>query len=444
MSRSAAVTVYGAGYVGLVAAACFAEAGHRVTAVDVDPGRVAALEAGRVPFHEPGLSDLLVRGVSSGRLRFTADGVAAAAEAEVIFLAVGTPPTADGTTDESQLVAAASAAGAGATRDFTLVIKSTAPIGAAERAQQAARAAVAQHGARHKIAVVVNPEFLRAGHAVHDFQHPDRVVVGGDDPAAVSAVVALYEPFGSQIKIVTTGLRSAAMIKYAANAMLATRVSFMNELANLAERVGADIEEIRRGVGGDLRIGAAYLEAGMGFGGSCLPKDAASLVAVGREAGVDLGVVRATLSANERQPHRLAEKLERLGGPIKGRRIAVWGLAFKEGTDDLRDAPSSVLIDDLVSAGATVAAYDPEAGDGARTRYAHTPHVEICSSAEAAIRAAHALVITAGWPEFRDADLRTVATAMAGDLVVDGRNLFDPQTAAAAGLRYSGIGRGMA
>lgn len=441
---SSDITVYGAGYVGLVAAACLAEIGHSVTAVDADATRIDALQKGNVPFHEPGLQEAVRRGVAAGRLRFTTDGTSAAAGAEVAFLAVGTPPAANGATDESQLLAAAAAAGAGATRDLTLVIKSTAPIGAAERALEAARAASKKAGRTCEFSVVVNPEFLRAGHAVHDFMHPDRIVIGGDDEAAVARVAALYEPrFGSEA-IITTSLRSAAMIKYAANAMLATRVSFMNELANLAEQVGADIEEVRRGLGSDPRIGSAYLDAGMGFGGSCLPKDAASLLAVARESGVELGVLRATLAANEAQAHRLREKLIRLGGALDGRTIAVWGLAFKEGTDDLRDAPSSILIHDLIAAGARVRAFDPKAGDGARRIYQGSEFVTICESADEALAGAYALAITAGWPEFREVSPAQISAALSGALVVDGRNIFDPMEMAAAGLRYSGIGRGLA
>jgi UDPglucose 6-dehydrogenase len=436
--------VYGAGYVGLVAAACLAEAGHQVTAVDVNPERVAALARGEVPFHEPELSNLVAKGVAAGNLHFTSDGIAAATNAEVLFLAVGTPPTPSGATDETQLIAAAAAAGAGATQDITLVIKSTAPIGAAERARAAAQEAIKERRAPYTVSVVVNPEFLRAGHAVHDFQHPDRVVIGADETAAIDRVASLYETFVPSDKIIKTGLRSAAMIKYAANAMLATRVSFMNELANLAEHVGADIEEIRRGVGGDERIGAAYLEAGMGFGGSCLPKDAASLISVAQSVGAELGVVKATLAANERQPHRLLEKLVRLGGSVKGRQIAVWGLAFKDGTDDLRDAPSSVLIQDLLRAGAKIRAYDPKAGEGARELYRAEMGVTICTTAKEAIDGAHALVITAGWPEFKRAEPMQLAALLTGRLVVDGRNLFDPQLMAAAGITYSGIGRGLA
>lgn len=444
MTRETAITVYGAGYVGLVAAACLAEAGHSVTAVDVNPLRVAALGRGELPFHEPGLSELLARGIATGKLRFTSDGVAAAAGAEAIFLAVGTPAAPSGATDETQLIAAAAAAGAGATQDATLVIKSTAPIGAAERALEAAQHAATEHGSSCTFSVVVNPEFLRAGHAVHDFQQPDRVVIGGDEAVAVERIAALYGSFVADEKIVRTGLRSAAMIKYAANAMLATRVSFMNELANLAERVDADIEEIRRGIGGDPRIGAAYLEAGMGFGGSCLPKDAASLISVAEGLGVELGVIRATISANELQPHRLLEKLVRLGGPLQGRQISVWGLAFKDGTDDLRDAPSSVLIHDLLASGARISAYDPQAGESAQQLYQGEAAVTIYATAAEALNGAHALVITAGWPEFRSADLTKMAKELSSKIVVDGRNLFDPHAMAAAGLKYSGIGRGLA
>jgi len=416
------ITVYGAGYVGLVAAACFAEAGHEVLAVDPDPKRLASLNAGRVPFVEAGLDALVAKGIASGRLAFSGDPETAAAFSSMHFLAVGTPSAADGSTDESQLITAAHAIGRGAVGDVVVVVKSTAPVGAAERVIDEVRHELSQRGVAFQAEVVVNPEFLRAGSAVKDFFEPDRVVVGGENSSAVAAV--------------------ASLVKYAANAMLATRVSFMNELANLAEALGADIEGVRRGLGADPRIGNQYLNPGMGYGGSCLPKDVASLIAVGEVAGVTMGVARAVAEANDVQPHRIADKLERHLGDLAGRVIAVWGIAFKAGTDDMRDAPSRILITDLLTAGATVRAFDPAAGKGAKTFYEKEHDVTIVESAAEALQGADALAIAADWPEFRQVSPETILAALSEPLVVDGRNLFDPVRMRESGITYCGVGRG--
>jgi UDPglucose 6-dehydrogenase len=290
----------------------------------------------------------------------------------------------------------------------------------------------------------VNPEFLRAGSAVKDFFEPDRVVVGGENIDAVAAVASLYTPFVAAEKILTMDAASASLVKYAANAMLATRVSFMNELANLAEALGADIEGVRRGLGADPRIGSQYLSPGMGYGGSCLPKDVASLIAVGEVAGVTMGVARAVAEANDVQPHRIADKLERHLGDLAGRVIAVWGIAFKAGTDDMRDAPSRILITDLLTAGATVRAFDPAAGVGAKALYEKEHDVTIVGSAAEALQSADALAIAADWPEFRQVSPETIRAALSEPLVVDGRNLFDPVVMRESGITYCGVGRGEA
>jgi len=436
------ITVYGAGYVGLVAAACFAEAGNEVLAVDPDPKRLASLQAGHVPFLEAGLDELVAKGIASRRLTFSGDPEAAAAFSSMHFLAVGTPSASDGSTDETQLIAAAHAIGRGAADSVVVVVKSTAPVGAAERVIDEVRHELSQRGVNFQAEVVVNPEFLRAGSAVKDFFEPDRVVVGGENSDAVAAVASLYTPFVTAEKILLMDAASASLVKYASNAMLATRISFMNELANLSEALGADIEGVRRGLGGDPRIGNQYLSPGMGYGGSCLPKDVASLIAVGEVAGVTMGVARAVAEANDVQPHRMTDKLERHLGDLAGRTIAVWGIAFKAGTDDMRDAPSRILISDLLTAGATVRAFDPAAGGGATALYAKESGVQIVASAAEALAGADALAIAADWPEFRAIKPEVIAAALSEPLVVDGRNLFDPAAMRKAGITYCGVGRG--
>ena len=436
------ITVYGAGYVGLVAAACFSKVGIQVLTVDPDPARLAALSEGRVPFLEPGLDELVTSGIAAGTLRFTGDPEAAAAQSEIHFLAVGTPSAPDGSTDESQLHDAAHAIGRGATSDVIVVIKSTAPAGAAKRVAEAVLSELSARGAEHRVDVIVNPEFLRAGSAVTDFLNPDRVVIGGDNTDAISKVRELYLPFATPEQIFTMDAASASLVKYAANAMLATRISFMNELANLSEALGADIEGVRRGLGADPRIGDQYLSPGLGYGGSCLPKDVASLIAVGEAEGVTMGVARAVAEANSLQPHRISEKLERRLGDLADKTIALWGIAFKGGTDDLRDAPSKILIDDLLTAGARIRAFDPGAAGVARRVYQNVSGVEIVESAEAALQGSNALAIAADWPEFRAVAPSTMLAALVTPLVVDGRNLFDPAEMRAAGLTYCGVGRG--
>jgi UDPglucose 6-dehydrogenase len=357
-------------------------------------------------------------------------------------LAVGTPSSADGSTDESQLISVAHAIGRGAESNVIVVVKSTAPVGAAERVLDEVRREFSQRAVPYVAQVVVNPEFLRAGTSVKDFLEPDRVVVGGEDPESVATVASLYASFVPPEKILRMDATSASLVKYAANAMLATRISFMNELANLAEAVGADVAEVQRGIGADPRIGTKYLQPGMGYGGSCLPKDVASLISVGEDAGVTMGVARAVAEVNSIQAHRITEKLERHLGDLAGRTIAVWGIAFKSGTDDMRDAPSHIVIQDLVEAGAKVQAFDPAAGDGARRHYSAEKDVTVMSSAAEAAAGADALVIAADWPEFRSASPSELAGTLSERVVVDGRNLFDPAAMAAAGIIYSGIGRG--
>ena len=435
------IVVHGGGYVGLAAAVALADRGNSVLLVEVDPARAGALAGGRSAIAEPGVEELLGRVLTSGALLVTSDPAEGARWGELQFVAVGTPARGDGSTDESQLQAVATAIGATADSSVTLVLKSTAPAAALERALATVRAAFAARGVAHAVHGVVNPEFLRTGHALEDFCTPDRVVLGGEPGAALEAVAAVYLGFVPAERVMRMSAASAALVKYAANSMLAVRVSFMNELAALATAQGADIESVRAGVGADPRIGAAHLSAGLGYGGSCLPKDVASLVAEGRAAGVTLGVVAAAAAANDAQPHRVAALLREVVGDLRGKVVGVWGLAFKGGTDDLRDAPSAVVIRDLLNAGAMVSAYDPAAGDAARALYAGVDGVRVVDAALDAARGADALVIAADWPEFRSVDLTTLRGALADAVVVDGRNLLDPAAARAAGLTYVGIGR---
>lgn len=435
------ISVYGAGYVGLVTGACFAESGHTVMVLDTDPKRIQLLQEGRAPFFEPGLDDLVSRGIASGRLQFTASPTEAAHFSNTLFLAVGTPSAADGSTDDTQLMEAARSIGAGAPGSVVVALKSTAPVGVSVKIADLIEHEFAVRELKASVHVVVNPEFLRAGSAVRDFLEPDRVVVGGDDRASVELIASLYTGFTSSEQILLMDASSASLVKYAANAMLATRVSFMNELANLAEPLGADIEQVRRGVGADPRIGSLYLSPGMGYGGSCLPKDVASLMAAGEAAGVTMGVIRAAAEANALQPHRVVEKLERHLGDLAERTIAVWGIAFKGGTDDLRDSPGRALIADLLSSGASVRAFDPLAGSSARSIYTAEPNLQIVESLAASLEGADALAIAADADEFRTVD-PSLLRALSARVVVDGRNLFDPEVMRSAGLTYSGIGRG--
>jgi UDPglucose 6-dehydrogenase len=440
--------VVGAGYVGLTAAAVFAESGHHVSVVEEDATKVALLSRGKAPFHEPGLDDLVASCVASGRLRFFSSPSEALQsiqptpeETLVAFIAVGTPASADGRTDESQLQTCAVNLGAAARdvgiRHLILAIKSTAPVGAATRVHDAAQAAAGIT----TVSVVVNPEFLRSGSTVKDFKNPDRVVVGGSNSEAVDSVCAIYTPFVPAEKILRVGEVSASLIKYASNAMLATRISFMNELAALASKSGADIEEIRRGVGADVRIGADYLQAGMGYGGSCLSKDVSSLISQGETFHVNLGVVRAVAAANEQQAHLLGQMLAEQLGSLQGRSVAVWGFSFKGGSDDTRNSLALVLVDDLVSAGATVRIYDPSHSGHESPRSPLPEGATFVSDKAAAIHGADALAITADWPEFRGADLPEISATLKERLIVDGRNIFDPAAMESAGLRYMGIGR---
>ena len=437
------ISVIGAGYVGLVSAAGFAELGNQVLCLDVDPRKIALLMDGQIPIHEPGLTELVTRNVAAGRLHFTTDAAQAARFGKLQFIAVGTPPDEDGSADLRHVLAAARQIGRHL-GDYTVVVnKSTVPVGTADRVRGAIAEELALRGLDLPFSVVSNPEFLKEGAAVNDFMRPDRVVVGADDPRAIDLLRTLYAPImRNHDRLLVMSVRSAELTKYAANAMLATRISFMNELANLAEALGADIEQVRHGMGSDSRIGTQFLYAGCGYGGSCFPKDVKALISTAAGAGVDLQVARAVEAANERQKTVLPAKLmARLGSDLTGRHIALWGLAFKPETDDLREATSQVVINALLAQGASVAAYDPVAMPAARALYAGEPRLSLAPSALAALEGADALVIVTEWKEFRSVDLQQVRDALRQPLVFDGRNLYDPALARAAGLEYRAIGR---
>ena len=438
------ISVVGTGYVGLVSGACLAEVGNDVLCLDLDPEKIRILESGGIPIFEPGLQDMVQRNVAAGRLRFTTDIERAVHHGTIQFIAVGTPPDEDGSADMQYVLAAARNIGRLMTDYKVVVDKSTVPVGTADRVQAAIAEELQKRGVTTPYAVVSNPEFLKEGAAVEDFMRPDRIIVGANDERAVHLMRALYSPFQrNRERLIVTDVRSAELTKYAANAMLATRISFMNELANLAEALGADIEMVRQGIGADPRIGYHFLYPGCGYGGSCFPKDVKALIKTASgEAGLDLKVLTAVEAANDAQKHVLGRKVkQRLGDDLTGRHFAVWGLAFKPNTDDMREASTIELINDLLAAGATVTAYDPVAmheaqrvlGDDARIGYAKTPNE--------ALAGADALVIVTEWKEFRSPDFDLIKASLKQPLIVDGRNLYDPAWVRGQGFDYLAIGR---
>ena len=430
------ITVIGTGYVGLVAGASFSHAGNRVTCVDVDAERIRCLERGDIPFYEPGLSELVRRNTGLGRLRFTTDTAAAVAGAEVVFIAVGTPQSASGAADLGAVFDVARAIGRHVTGPAVVVIKSTVPVGTTDRVRKLIAAATGHH-----VPVVFNPEFLKEGDALNDFKRPARVILGGDDQGAIDLLVNLYEPFvRTNNRIQTMDARSAELSKYAANCMLATRVSFMNELALLAEKVGADIEQVRLGVGSDPRIGPSFLFAGPGFGGSCFPKDLHALLHTGAEVGEQLGVIRAVVDANERQKAVLGARIGgHFGGDLRGRRIAVWGVAFKPETDDMREAPALVTIEEVLARGGEVVAFDPAAGERARAHFGD--RIALASDMYAAVEGADALALVTEWHQFRRPDFGRLAKSMRTPVLFDARNMWHGPALREHGFTYYGIGR---
>ena len=438
------ITVVGTGYVGLVSGACMAEVGNDVLCLDLDTEKIQILKDGGIPIHEPGLQEMVNRNVAAGRLHFTTSVEQAVQHGTIQFIAVGTPPDEDGSADLKYVLAAARNIGRLMTDYKVVVDKSTVPVGTADLVKAAIAEELQKRGIVTPYSVVSNPEFLKEGAAVEDFMRPDRIVVGADNDQAIFLMRALYAPFQrNHERLIITDPRSAELTKYAANAMLATRISFMNELANLAEKLGADIEMVRQGIGSDPRIGYDFLYPGCGYGGSCFPKDVKALIKTAADkAGIDLKVLGAVEEANDAQKHVLGKKITgHFGSDLSGKHFAVWGLAFKPNTDDMRDAPSRTLLADLFAAGATVTAYDPVAMNEARRVFGDQPRLTYASKAMDALDAADALVIVTEWKEFRSADLDAIKHELKSPVVFDGRNLYDPKFVRSQGIEYFPIGR---
>jgi len=437
------ITVVGTGYVGLVSGTCLAEVGNNVLCLDVDPGKIKILEDGGIPIYEPGLQEMVRRNVAAGRLHFTTDIEKAVQHGTIQFIAVGTPPDEDGSADLQYVLAAARSIGRTMTDYKVVVDKSTVPVGTGAKVKAVILDELAKRAVDIPFSVVSNPEFLKEGAAVEDFMRPDRIVVGAEEEQAIHLMRALYAPFQrNHERLIITDVKSAELTKYAANAMLATRISFMNELANLAEVIGADIEMVRQGIGSDPRIGYHFLYPGCGYGGSCFPKDVKALVKTAADdAGITLKVLTAVEEANDAQKHVLTGKIKNRFGDLKGMHFALWGLSFKPNTDDMRDAPSRELIADLFAAGATVSAYDPVAihetqrifGDESRLQYADSPM--------SALDKADALVIVTEWKEFRSPDFEAIKSVLKNPVIFDGRNLYDPKFVRGLGIEYFAIGR---
>ncbi|HQN64213.1 MAG TPA: UDP-glucose/GDP-mannose dehydrogenase family protein [Methylophilus sp.] len=437
------LTVVGTGYVGLVTGTCLAEVGNHVLCMDVDPVKIKTLQDGGIPIHEPGLLEMVRRNVDAGRLSFTTDIEKAVHFGDIQFIAVGTPPDEDGSADLQYVVEAARNIGKHMIEPKVVVNKSTVPVGTADKVRTAIANELRARNSSLSFQVVSNPEFLKEGAAVEDFMRPDRIVVGTEDAYAREIMRDLYAPFQrNHERLVFMDVRSAELTKYAANAMLATRISFMNELANLAEILGADIEDVRKGIGSDPRIGYHFLYAGCGYGGSCFPKDVKALIKTAKDHGYDLQVLQAVESANDLQKHVLTEKIKRhFGNNLKGRHFALWGLAFKPNTDDMREAASRVLIMDLLAAGASVTAYDPVAMNESRRIFHGTANIEFADSQSKALDDADALVIVTEWKEFRSPDFAELESKLKAKAIFDGRNMYDPAIVRKAGLRYYPIGR---
>ncbi len=437
------ISVIGTGYVGLVSGTCLAEVGNDVLCLDVDESKINILRQGGIPIYEPGLEDMVQRNVAAGRLRFTTSMEESAAHGVVQFIAVGTPPDEDGSADLQYVVAAARNIGRNMHDYRVIVDKSTVPVGTADKVRAAVKEELEKRGVNIDFSVVSNPEFLKEGAAVEDFMRPDRIVVGTDDERATQTMRALYAPFQrNHERLIVMDVRSAELTKYAANAMLATRISFMNDLANLAEKLGADIEHVRQGIGSDPRIGYYFLYPGCGYGGSCFPKDVKALQRTAREYGSELQVLEAVEEVNERQKEVLLNKITaRFGQDLSGRRFALWGLAFKPNTDDMREAPSRVLMDGLWQRGATVTAYDPAAMDEASRIYGDSQRLRLAKTPTEALEGADALAIVTEWQVFRSPDFSALKDKLKHPVVFDGRNLYEPSVVQAAGLEYYAVGR---
>ncbi|RYZ71118.1 MAG: UDP-glucose/GDP-mannose dehydrogenase family protein [Lysobacteraceae bacterium] len=442
------VAIFGTGYVGLVTGTCLAEVGHHVVCVDIDAAKVEGLKQGVIPIYEPGLEPMVKHNHAAGRLDFTTDAAQAIAHGEVVFIAVGTPPDEDGSADLQYVLTVARTIGRHMDKPIVVVDKSTVPVGTADKVKAAIAAELEARGAQVAFDVVSNPEFLKEGDAVNDCMRPDRIVIGADNPKAIERMKRLYAPFNrNHERIVLMDVRSAELTKYAANAMLATKISFMNEIANIAERVGADIEHVRHGIGSDPRIGWHFIYPGAGYGGSCFPKDVQALARTAQQHDYQARLLDAVEAVNETQKGHLFELIQRhydLGEDegVRGKTFAVWGLAFKPNTDDMRDASSRRLLAQLWEAGARVRAYDPEASHEARRIFGERDDLVLCDSAASALEGADALAVVTEWKQFRSPDFARLAAQLGDAVVFDGRNLYDPAEAEAAGLAYYGIGRG--
>jgi UDPglucose 6-dehydrogenase len=438
------VTIFGSGYVGLVTGACLADAGNHVVCVDVDAGKIERLNRGEVPIHEPGLDALIKRNAEAGRLEFTTDAVKGVQHGLFQLIAVGTPPDEDGSADLRYVLAVARTIATHMNQYCIVITKSTVPVGTADRVRGELQKTLASRSSNIEFDVVSNPEFLKEGAAIQDFMKPDRIVIGTENPRTTELMRALYEPFTrNHDRLIVMDIRSSELTKYAANAMLATKISFMNELANIAERLGADIEKVRVGIGSDPRIGYGFIYPGTGYGGSCFPKDVQALIRSASEVDHEAQILNAVEAVNARQKEVLVHKMTRhFAGQLQGRTFALWGLAFKPNTDDMRAAPSRTIIDLLLRAGATVRAYDPVAVPEAARIYADERGVTLCKSAYEAAEGADALAIVTEWQEFRSPDFDRLKQILKSPVIFDGRNLYDPAMVSRFGFTYYAIGRG--
>jgi len=437
------ITVFGSGYVGLVTGTCLADVGNQVLCMDVDQTKIERLKQGIIPIYEPGLEEMIKDNVAAGRLNFTTDVKEAVDFGLFQFIAVGTPPDEDGSADLRYVLAVAKSI-AEHMNDYKIVVdKSTVPVGTADKVKQTIADVLASRHETVEFDVVSNPEFLKEGSALDDFMKPDRIIIGTDNPRTAELLKALYSPFNrSRERVVTMDIRSAELTKYAANAMLATKISFMNELANLAERLGADIEQVRHGIGSDSRIGYSFIYPGCGYGGSCFPKDVKALERTAKEMGYHAELLNAVENVNNRQKHRLFEKIsDHYPDGIKGKTFALWGLAFKPNTDDMREAPSRVLIEALTEAGATVQAYDPEALIEAKRIYGDKSGLVYCDQQGDTLNNADALIIVTEWKQFRSPDFDELSKKLGDKVIFDGRNMYEPKFVKHAGLDYFAIGR---
>ena len=437
------ITVVGTGYVGLVSGTCLAEVGNHVLCIDIDQSKIDRLNSGEIPIYEPGLEELVKKNVQEGRLSFSSDIKQGVDYGSIIFIAVGTPPDEDGSADLKHVLAVASDIGKHMNDYRVVVTKSTVPVGTADKVKHAVNAALEEKGSTTSFSVVSNPEFLKEGAAVDDFLKPDRIVVGAEDERAIEMMRELYAPFNrNHERTIIMDIRSAEMTKYAANAMLATKISFMNEMANLAELLGADIENVRHGIGADPRIGYYFIYPGCGYGGSCFPKDVQALHRTAKSVGYDAQILDAVEAVNKRQKSVIVEKIiKQFGNDLTGKKFAVWGLAFKPETDDMREAPSRTIIEALWQRGATVAAYDPVAEEEVERIYGKRDDLALVSDPYDALDGADAMIVVTEWKVFRSPDLDTMMSRMKTPIIFDGRNIFQPASVRKAGFEYFGIGR---